>query len=61
MQYNVSVPSRGVRYLNQGGAQTLALVEEVSVPSRGVRYLNSYSMSDETTDKDGEFPSPHGE
>ena len=39
-QNTVSVPSRGLRYLNMGWLQCSGTGSVVSVPSRGVRYLN---------------------
>ena len=38
----VSVPSRGLRYLNRNPILTRYQVK-VSVPSRGLRYLNEFS------------------
>ena len=40
----VSVPSRGLRYLNGIPIKIVISGKQVSVPSRGLRYLNDVMM-----------------
>ena len=54
----VSVPSRGLSYLNAIKKVELILFEKVSVPSRGLSYLKQEKQIYQLY---LEFPSPHGD
>ena len=58
-QLNVSVPSRGLSYLNYKFDSNNVGAQYVSVPSRGLSYLNLQTVQKPTPKT--VFPSPHGD